>query len=186
MTRLTKPDWFAIAERVLVECGAAGLTIEELTRRAGVTKGSFYHHFRSQSGFVDAFLQHLAHLGFSDVVAEVDATGSALDQLRQLSDLIAEHDPTLEIAVRRWGATNLAVADMLARVDRLRLEFFQRLYERATGDADVAGQLARLSLAVYLGSLQISPPIQGEEYAGMARALERLLPASDQQAGGVG
>jgi AcrR family transcriptional regulator len=169
--RLTKEDWFTIAERVLVEHGAGALTIEELTRRARVTKGSFYHHFGSQSGFVDAFLAHLSQLAFADVAAEVDAHSSPWDQLGEIARLSSEHDPRLEIAVRRWSASNPAVADLLRRADRMRLDFLRHLFERATGDPDLALTLARLNIAFNLGTLQITPPIQGEEYLLMAHTL---------------
>jgi AcrR family transcriptional regulator len=173
---VTKQEWLAIAERVLVQRGPAALTIDELTRRAGVTKGSFYHHFGSQPGFVDAFLDHLAHLGFEEVVARLDTHRPALDQLRQLAGLIAEHDPTLERAVRRWGVISPAVAGLLGEVDRMRLDFWQQMFARVTGDQVLALSLARLNLALYLGSLQIDPPIRGSEYVDLSRALEQLLP----------
>jgi AcrR family transcriptional regulator len=167
---LSKPDWFTIAERVLIEHGSTALTIDELTRRAGVTKGSFYHHFGSQAGFVDAFLAHLSHLGFAEVMAEVDAEASPRDQVRQLAHLIAGHDPALEIAVRRWSASSPAVADMLREVDRMRLEFLREQFERESGDPGLALKLARWNLAFYLGTLLVTPPIHGEEYQdGAAR-----------------
>lgn len=173
---MTRQEWLAIAERVLVQRGPSALTIDELTRRAGVTKGSFYHHFGGQPGFVDAFLEHLAHLGFDEVVARLDTHEPALDQLRQLAGLIAEHDPALERAVRRWGVISPAVADLLREVDRMRLDLWQQMFARVTGDEELALRLARLNLALYLGSLQIDPPIRGSEYVDLASDLEVLMP----------
>jgi AcrR family transcriptional regulator len=169
---VTKPDWFALAEQVLVEGGAAALTIEELTRRAGVTKGSFYHHFGSRSGFVEAFLAHLSQLGFANVVAEVDAEAGPRDQVQHLARLIAGRDPDLEIAVRRWSVSHPAVADMLREVDRMRLHFLREQFERESGDPELARRLARWNLAFYLGTLQVTPPICGEEYLDGAARLD--------------
>lgn len=171
---MTKGDWFAIAGQVLAEHGPSALTIEELTRRAGVTKGSFYHHFGSQPGFVDAFVNHLSQLGFADVATRVDTRESPRNQLRQMVRLVAEHDPALERAVRRWSVTSPAVAQMLAEVDRLRLDFLRQLFEQAIGDPDLAVKLARLNLACYLGGLQLDPVMVGEEYVEAAGLLEGL------------
>ncbi len=44
MTTTTKRKWLEEGLSLLAESGA--LTIEKLTSRLGVTKGSFYHYFQ--------------------------------------------------------------------------------------------------------------------------------------------
>lgn len=176
MSRLAKRDWFVIGERILVDSGAAGLTVEELTRRAGVTKGSFYHHFGSRDHFVEAFLEHLSLRAFTDVVAAVDPAAGPRTRMRQLVAEIAQLDPTLEIAVRRWAAGSDTVADLIRRVDGQRLAFVRGLFEEAVDDPASAVLLARLHLALYLGTLMLDPPAQGAEYQAMVDLLEGLLP----------
>src|SRR5258708_2447595 len=55
---VTKKQYFDTALEVLAELGFKGLNIGVLCRRLGVTSGSFYHHFGSWQGFVDALLEH--------------------------------------------------------------------------------------------------------------------------------
>ncbi|MBA2336988.1 MAG: helix-turn-helix transcriptional regulator [Acidimicrobiia bacterium] len=179
--RLTPHDWFAMAETLLVEEGPGALTIERLTGRAGVTKGSFYHHFGSRQGFVAAFVEHLRDVGFADIVAEVDPVASPQLRLHQLVAELARHDPGLEIAVRRWAVIAEPVREMLEEVDAAQLDYLAALFGEMT-DPDMAAFQARLSIAFHLGSLQIRPPIHGAEYAAMAEALGRIRSETGPQA----
>jgi AcrR family transcriptional regulator len=49
--RKSKQDWLEVGLKTLGEFGENGLTIERLTGTLGVTKGSFYHHFRNVEDF---------------------------------------------------------------------------------------------------------------------------------------
>ena len=46
VTRLSARDWTDAALEAMAEQGTAGVNVEQLARRLGATKGSFYHHFR--------------------------------------------------------------------------------------------------------------------------------------------
>jgi AcrR family transcriptional regulator len=175
MVRMARSDWFLIGERILVDVGSGGLTVEELTHRAGVTKGSFYHHFGSRDGFVSAFLDHLESRAFADVVAGVDRDAEPQVRVRQLVEEIARLDPTLEIAVRRWAAGSPVVELLVRRVDQERLDFVEALLREAVGDPGTARRLARLHLSLYLGTLMMNPPVQGAEYLDMIDSLNVLL-----------
>jgi AcrR family transcriptional regulator len=180
MARMTKDDWFVIARTVLKERGHEALTIEELVSRAGVTKGSFYHHFGGQPAFIDAFLAHVRDRAFADVVADVNETASPREQLGQLVRAIAVHSPRLERAVRVWALSSPAAAALVQAVDADRYAYVRGLFLAATDDPQQAEFLTRLNFAFYLGCLQIDPPITGEEYVAMAGALERLLPSEPE------
>lgn len=176
MARMSRDDWFAVARRLLVEQGGEALTVDGLTNRASVTKGSFYHHFKSQQAFVEAFLEDLRHRAFADVVADVDAAAPPRQQLRQLATAISRHHPALERAVRRWAVTNRAAAEVVRQVDGDRLTYVRGLFLGATGEPSEADSLARLNYAFYVGCLHVDPPVHGQEYLTMTRQLEQLLP----------
>ncbi|SCG58410.1 transcriptional regulator, TetR family [Micromonospora halophytica] len=179
MTQMTKDDWFRVASRQLVEHGEQGLTLAALTSAAGVTQGSFYHHFGGQAGFVEAFLAHLAARAFIDVSAAADEDSTtpagARRALRRLVEIIAAEDLELEAAVRRWSQSNARVAEVVAEIDSRRGELLGRLFLVATGDPSRAAHLTRLNGTFYLGAVHSRPVVQGEEYARMARDLERLI-----------
>ena len=51
---LDREAYFGAAYEILGEIGSDGITINALSERLGVTKGSFYHHFASLPAFVQA------------------------------------------------------------------------------------------------------------------------------------
>ena len=55
-TPLGRGEWVAAAIDTLAEQGIDGLRIEALARRCGVTKGSFYWHFRDRRDLAEAVL----------------------------------------------------------------------------------------------------------------------------------
>ncbi len=46
--RLTREEWLAKALEVLARKGVAGMRIDALSKALGVTKGSFYWHFKNR------------------------------------------------------------------------------------------------------------------------------------------
>ncbi len=46
---LTAADWAEAALQLIAEAGLRALTVEALATRLGVTKGSFYWHFKGRS-----------------------------------------------------------------------------------------------------------------------------------------
>ena len=80
--RLSTADWEAAALDALAENGLAGVAIEPLARRLGVTKGSFYWHFTDR----DALLAALK---------ERKILGAGLDVFHQ--EPLAPDDPILSL-----------------------------------------------------------------------------------------
>jgi AcrR family transcriptional regulator len=54
---LTAADWTEAALQLIAELGPAELTDDALAARLGVTKGSFYWHFRTRTELLEAALE---------------------------------------------------------------------------------------------------------------------------------
>ena len=80
------------AEAVLVEQGLAGATIDQITSRAGVAKGTFYLYFRSQDEVVGALQQR----HWNGMMA---AAGEAAAQMTEASDWWGVVDSFIETVV---------------------------------------------------------------------------------------
>jgi AcrR family transcriptional regulator len=52
----SREDWVDAAWKTLGEGGVDGVRVESLARRLGVTKGSFYWHFKNRQDLIDALL----------------------------------------------------------------------------------------------------------------------------------
>ena len=68
------------ATKLFVERGFAGTTTDEITRRAGASKETIYHHFGSKLGLFDAVVQYLT-AGLSDGLQCPGDDSSAADAL---------------------------------------------------------------------------------------------------------
>src|SRR5688572_30336195 len=55
--RLTVDDWVAAGLEIMAEDGVGGVKIHRLCERLGVTKGSFYWHFRDLDEYLGAVAQ---------------------------------------------------------------------------------------------------------------------------------
>ncbi len=73
MTRLSRNDWLKAGFEMLTNQGASGLTIENLTDKLDVTKGSFYHHFQNAEDYKIALLEFWAEQYTNRVVKLTEA-----------------------------------------------------------------------------------------------------------------
>ena len=62
-TQLDRGNWIENAIDVLAHDGVGGLRVEVLAKRCGVTKGSFYWHFKDRRDLLDAVLEKYAEHG---------------------------------------------------------------------------------------------------------------------------
>ena len=124
--RLSSTDWETAALDALAENGLAGVAIEPLARRLGVTKGSFYWHFADRRALLDAMAARWEEGSTTKVIATIEAGGgTGAERLRRLIALCfrgGEID-RLESALRRWGSTDDAVRPVLARIDAARIGY---------------------------------------------------------------
>jgi len=88
-TAATKAGLADAAIEVLVERGWAALTVAEVCKRAGVTRGAFHHHYDSLPALMADALRRLyavmvdgARPPVTDLVSLVDATWSAIGNPR--------------------------------------------------------------------------------------------------------
>ncbi|MDD7972684.1 TetR/AcrR family transcriptional regulator [Roseinatronobacter alkalisoli] len=57
-SRLGREDWIAAAWEALSEGSADTIKVDRLARRIGVTRGSFYWHFRNREDLIDAVVEY--------------------------------------------------------------------------------------------------------------------------------
>ena len=179
----TRNDWMDEGLRLLADDGVPGLRIEALSRRLGVTKGSFYHHFVDLADYRRALLGHYEE---SCTRRQLAANARLLDadplhRLIHLKDAALAEERAhrgLEVAVRSWAAQDDDARQTIQRVDGLRLGYLEGLTQAATGDPAAGSDLARTIYYVLIGSQHAVPPGSVSE---LRRLWDRLL---DQVAAG--
>ncbi|HKY14455.1 MAG TPA: TetR/AcrR family transcriptional regulator [Microthrixaceae bacterium] len=120
--RLGAEDWLRAGLDVMVDEGIAGVKIQSLCHRLGVTKGSFYWHFAD----LDAFRGELArrwaedgarlHGGFDH---QTDPAGSLLHAMEIFAD---QRNRNLTRAMRDWAQHDPRARDAVRSADQVLFE----------------------------------------------------------------
>jgi AcrR family transcriptional regulator len=107
-TRLSADDWIAGGLTLLADEGVAGVKIDVLAARLGVTKGSFYWHFESLPTFLEALTSHYCAMRSAEAEAFDDtAPADPRDRLMYLMEQISDRSTrSLERAVRAWAESS--------------------------------------------------------------------------------
>ncbi|MEM7399426.1 MAG: TetR/AcrR family transcriptional regulator [Pseudomonadota bacterium] len=121
-SRFHREAWLSAALSVLAEEGQAKLRIDKLAADLGVTKGSFYHHFKSRDDFVEKLLDYWSRNYTDRVIKEIGALEvSPHERVLEMMRLIArERLDRFDIAFRSWAAQEPFVAELVRKVDARR------------------------------------------------------------------
>lgn len=155
MARFATPEvFYDAAMRLLAGPGLPALRIRRLCSEVGVTSGSFYHHFGSWEGFVEALLAHWSGDQLDRLVAEVRLEPDPRARVEVLRRLALEAPHRAEIAIRGWAASDAAVAAAQNRVDRRRVDALREVFAPLVGDERTALTLAEVGVSLLIGYQQ--------------------------------
>lgn len=175
-TTLTREDWLRAGLELLKQHGAGAVTIERLTRRLGVTKGSFYHHFASREALSRGLLEEWERRLTGELIEASRHGRDFAERNRWLTRLGYEtFDPALETAVRAWALQDPLAREVQERVDRRRVEYLRELFRLLTPSEGRAEDLALIRYAFSVGAQQLLPALSAESYARLFETLEGRL-----------
>lgn len=86
-----KENWVKTGYEIFALTGTAGLKIESLAKRVGVSKSSFYHHFADMEIFTGLLLKY--HIQQAYIIADKERNASSIDP--ELIDILVEHKTDL-------------------------------------------------------------------------------------------
>jgi AcrR family transcriptional regulator len=148
---LTREDWIRAALAVVAEHGVAGVAVDRLAKTLGVTRGSFYWHFRDRRALIDAVLEQWEQQYTIDLVPEAEAIEDPAERLRGVFHRVYEL-PADQIEVTLHAAAgDPLVAPTLARVIRTRLDLLRRIFTGLGLSDEEASDRAWLAYALYAG-----------------------------------
>jgi AcrR family transcriptional regulator len=178
--RLTPDDWVTAALAAIAEGGLAAVAIEPLAARLGATKGSFYWHFASRDGLLDAALARWERQTTTEVAARARAAGpDPAGQLRLLITEVARIAETDRVGLALLAsAAQPAVAAALDRVTRHRLAILVTMFGELGLPPATARRRALLAYSAYLGHAQLShttPGLLPRGPAARRRYLEEVV-----------
>ncbi|MDX2140249.1 MAG: TetR/AcrR family transcriptional regulator [Chloroflexota bacterium] len=173
MARKTKQDWMQCAIELLVEYGIDGITIDTLTRKMEVTKGSFYHHFGDMATFRAEMLAMCLHQSSTSVIERAEAGATPYEKLMLLTHMAALIDPS-EVAIRVWALRDPDAHDTLIEIDARRLDYVTSIYRQLGLDDAAAALASRLFYCVFIGGHHLLPPVTTPQMYEMFTALRQL------------
>jgi AcrR family transcriptional regulator len=178
---LTRRDWINGAIRKLAEDSVAAFRIDELADELGVTKGSFYWHFRSREDLLDAVLHSWRSLMITRVKELIGPpTAAPLERLHNLLHIALAPHPDVpggpfELTLRDWARRDSRVAKIVCEVDAERVAFLEELYCAAGLDTDRARLYAIAQMSFIIGSHTLSTDRGGGAYEQRRRIAETLF-----------
>jgi AcrR family transcriptional regulator len=155
-----RAQWLSAGLEALRKGGVAAVRVERLAGDVGVTKGSFYHHFRDRDALLDALLEfwsrEMTDAEFERIGALRGGLAPRLVALAQdvLEKGMGRYDP----AIRAWARNDRKVAAAVAQVDRRRVRALTGLFEEEGFAPAEARSRARLFYTFLLGEPQVRAP----------------------------
>jgi len=137
--RCTKQDWLRAARLALLHRGPEGVRVEPLAKALGVTKGSFYWHFKDRGELMEALLREWEEETglLTEALNTLDPLGAlpaVFEELGRRNRSSERGESPSDAAIFAWAALDPKVAKRVHRSERQRMRLFRKL----TGKRDVA------------------------------------------------
>lgn len=142
--RQSKKSWLDAALKALASGGIDRVRVESLAKNLGVTKGSFYWHFKDREQFLDELLNFWAEQSTQTVIANPNYPTDSKARVRAVADDIVRLDlGKMDPHIRSWTQYDKRRAKVVAKMDKMRFEFLRDLFVAAgfsTSGADIRAQ----------------------------------------------
>ena len=171
---LSRGDWLEQGLQLLSNEGPQHLKIDTLCEAMGVTKGSFYHHFKHHAAYVSALLEHWKTTYTQQLIEAVAAIDDPHVQCRRLSELLYLKDMRPEVAMRAWANSHAEVAASLHAVDAQRMAYLVGLAQRMGATEAQAVLLAKMSYAQLVGMQHLQAFISPADAVQMDHSLQAM------------
>jgi len=145
---LHREQWLEKALTIVSRGGGAKLRIAALVSEVGVTKGSFYWHFKNRADFVRSLIDYW-HARYTLTVSDyLDGfEGSAEEKLRRLMQMVfVEQLTRYDLAIRAWAIAEPKLRDLVKRTDDYRLNYLRMLFRGMGFDSEASDLRARVFL----------------------------------------
>ena len=181
VTRLTVNDWVTVGFAILGEQGIKGIKIDRMAERLGVTKGSFYWHFRDLDDFLDALTTKWAE----EMGTRYLATAGSPDEhpstrmQNRLRVFLSRQVRMLDREMRHWARSDSRAREALGRTDRqIYAQITRDLSDLGFGEAEAAWRGSVLFYAS-IGYAAVDHPLTEADLRSEAFKLLQLLTARD-------
>jgi len=157
--RLQREDWVNAAFAAFEKGGVTAVKADPLAKSLGVTRGSFYWHFKNVSELMQAVLTKWKTDQTDAVIAANEREGgTAGARLLRLLKFCAADDGGFEMGIRSLMQTNANIEELVASIDETRMAYMTDLMVEMGKSRSAAARLSPVIYAAWLG-----------EYSGAVR-----------------
>lgn len=131
---LTPSDWIEGAIGVLVDQGVDAVRIDVLARQLGVTRGSFYWHFKDRDDLLRSMLNAWRDDATQQLIQRFDKRHS--DPRTLVKELLslpfhgeqARRTASIELAIRGWARRDAMARQAVDEVDERRISYHAQVF----------------------------------------------------------
>jgi AcrR family transcriptional regulator len=175
---LDRERWEQAALDAVEDGGVAAVAVEPLARRLGVTKGSFYWHFKDRRALLDATVARWERLHVDGPLDRLAAVADPRERLLGLLAAAGGKPPSIFVRMLD-AADDPAVAAALDRAAQLRVAFMAKAFRELGLSRARAHRQAVLAYSTYVGRAQLgrhAPDVLGDPRALARHIAEQLIP----------
>lgn len=163
-----RKNWLDAGLSALASEGQEGLRVMAIAQRLGVTKGSFYWHFKNLEDYQSALLETWEQGHTQDAIACVESMGGdAATKLRKWFIGSIASDFTLARAMRSWSLNHRQACEIQARVDQKRIDYLDKLLRDVGWKKDQATTLGHWAYWAWVGYSTLEGPRITEQQADL-------------------
>lgn len=150
-SQLDRRAWIGAGIEILSSRGVEAVRVEAIARQLGVTKGSFYWHFKNREDLQQAILEEW-EARQSNWNTEGESVSNPVERWARLFELFARPDyARLEMAISSWARQDPSVAKRVANADRRRLAYLSQVFREIGFTSSQAAEWANAAMFLYLG-----------------------------------
>ncbi len=173
---LTPDSWIEAATAVLVDQGIDHVRVDQLAGQLGVTRGSFYWHFRDREDLLRRVLQAWAERSTARLTRRLESARD--DPREQLRDVIslpfrgraAAKAARIELAIRAWARRDDMARQAVDEADASRIAYHAEVF----GALGFAAAEARMR-AFVLYSYEVAESLLHRQGTAAERQARRLF-----------
>ena len=178
---LTPETWIEAATNVLVDEGIDHVRVDVLAKQLGVTRGSFYWHFRDREDLLRRVLQAWSeHATLSLTKRLANASNDPKERLRDMISLphrgrAAQRAAKIELAIRAWARRDDMARQVLDEADSSRLVYHEEAFRALGLDPAEARARAFITYAYEVGESLLHHHGSASARDDRRLAIERLV-----------
>ena len=175
---LTREDWITGAWEMLGDAGLDGVRVEPLARRLGVTKGSFYWHFRDRQELLDVLLDLWFSIWDDQMSPDIDGDGTAEERIWALFESVIRRTTRGQtVSLRLLSHKDPEIARRIDERDAQRLAFLMQRLEEIGFSREEARVRGQVYQAIMTGEFLRNGGLPLEERIDRAHEYHLLLSA---------